>query len=650
MATTHGNPDRQTTRQDDQGARSIATVPVAAGARLTAAERLKRRGMLATLAGLAAGAAASVSAPTSVQAANGDTLRAGMTFSETSPFSLTNTGLGRGATFTGSANNEGVAGIANGSNAWGVLGESDTGHAGHFHLTNPNSTNDFACYAHNVAGTDGGGVLGEGQGAGAGVKGQGGLNNGPGVLALGGATSGVGVDATGGPPGGWGIIARGGGNTGVGIYSQGATPTTANTSAGWGLIAGGGTGNGTGTGGAGGYFFGGNGGATAGTDGGVGVFAYGGYGGGPNTDGADGLNAQGGIGTGTGTHGVGVRAFGVGPTATASNAIRASSTSNANPTIFAQNAGSAQAIQGLNTAGVGVQGSSGTALGVYGNSGSGTGVWGDSDTNTGVTGRSNSGPGVQGQSTNNAGVYGTSVNSYGVYATTAAQPAVYAQATAGNTGVQGESNSGYGIYGHSVTGQAGHFDGAVVVNGAFTVVGGPKSAAVPFTDGSVRRLYATEAPESWFEDYGEARIVNGRASVPIPADFAQAVNTAAPYYVFTESNTAEIQALAVTVRAGDHFEVKANGEGQVSGVFSYRIVAKRKDVAAPRFERVTSLQLQTPVPADAATRPAVALPKPPDVPASIREIPATAADQAPARPKLPEVPPAPAPTLVPDKR
>jgi hypothetical protein len=94
--------------------------------------------------------------------------------------------------------------------------------------------------------------------------------------------------------------------------------------------------------------------------------------------------------------------------------------------------------------------------------------------------------------------------------------------------VYGNSSSSYGVFGFSSTGtgivgqcgaggQAGYFLGDVLVQGNHTVIGGSKSAAVPFGDGSYRRLYAVEAPESWFEDYGEARrSMAGRASRSLP--------------------------------------------------------------------------------------------------------------------------------------
>jgi hypothetical protein len=53
---------------------------------------------------------------------------------------------------------------------------------------------------------------------------------------------------------------------------------------------------------------------------------------------------------------------------------------------------------------------------------------------------------------------------------------------------------------------AGYFTGRVFVNGPFTVVGGPKSAAVPHPDGSYRRMYCMEGTESWFEDVGRGQL------------------------------------------------------------------------------------------------------------------------------------------------
>jgi hypothetical protein len=311
-------------------------------------------------------------------------------------------------------------------------------------------------------------------------------------------------------------------------------------------------------------------------------------------------------------------------------------------------------VRGQTTSGIGVHGSSNSSIGIYGNSNTGVGargdsgasfgvvgtstashgVFGDANTGSGAFGRSVSGSGVSGQATgtgngvtgtatsgtgvygtagSGVGVFGTSASSAGVAGTTTNNHGVFGDATAGGNGLFGRTVNGNGLVAQATgAGNAATFFGSVVVNGSFTVAPGfAKSGSVLFPDGTVRRLYATEAPESWFEDYGEARLVNGRASVALDREFLLAVNTAAAYHVFLTPHTAEIEALAVTVRAPDHFEVQANGKGEVAGTFSYRVVAKRKDIAGPRFERVTLQAAPTAPAADALARPA----EPPKLPA-----------------------------------
>jgi hypothetical protein len=211
---------------------------------------------------------------------------------------------------------------------------------------------------------------------------------------------------------------------------------------------------------------------------------------------------------------------------------------------------------------------------------------------------------------------------------TANNNALFGDATAAGNGVFARTANGNGLVAQATgSGNAAQFFGNVIVQGNFTVMPGfAKSGAVTFADGTTRRLYATEMPESWFEDVGEAQLVNGRATVPIPPDFAQAVNTSLPYHVFPVGYSADIEALNVTVRAPDHFEVQANGKGVVEGSFGYRILAKRKSGTAPRFERVVGAETRAPSASDAALRlPAASeppkMPEVPEVPASARQIP-----------------------------
>jgi hypothetical protein len=154
----------------------------------------------------------------------------------------------------------------------------------------------------------------------------------------------------------------------------------------------------------------------------------------------------------------------------------------------------------------------------------------------------------------------------------------------------------------------------VLVNGNFTAIGGSKSAAVPHPDGSYRRLYCVESPESWFEDFGRDQLANGRASVRLDRDFALLVHSD-NYDVFLTAY-GDTKGLYVSSKGPTSFEVREVQGGNGNLAFSYRVVAKRKDIAGPRLEKVD-------VPA-APPRPA-APPPPPAIPAvpPLPEPPAT---------------------------
>jgi hypothetical protein len=92
-----------------------------------------------------------------------------------------------------------------------------------------------------------------------------------------------------------------------------------------------------------------------------------------------------------------------------------------------------------------------------------------------------------------------------------------------------------------------------------------------------------ESPESWFEDFGRARLVCGEAIVPLDRDFAAVVDTS-DYHVFLAGYEGRSD-LSVCDRTSEDFRVRATA-GDVDGTFSWRVVAKRKDIIAPRFEPV----------------------------------------------------------------
>ena len=250
---------------------------------------------------------------------------------------------------------------------------------------------------------------------------------------------------------------------------------------------------------------------------------------------------------------------------------------------------------GLNAGTYGVAYSS-SARGVFGqNLTSGTGVLGQSNSGTAVLGQTLQfgGIGVQGMippiNTENAtAVYGLNYSNYagpspgaggfGVYGLSAkGHGLVGAVASAGAAAVVGATNGVAGAY-------AAAFYGPVIVGGNFTVVGGAKSAAVPHPDGSHRRLYCMESPESWFEDFGDGELVNGEAHVSIEPGFA-AVADLTKYHVFV-TPYGDQNSLHVADRYPDGFRVRATG-GTGCGTFSWRVVAKRKDIVGARLEPVT---------------------------------------------------------------
>jgi hypothetical protein len=232
--------------------------------------------------------------------------------------------------------------------------------------------------------------------------------------------------------------------------------------------------------------------------------------------------------------------------------------------------------------GTGVQGRSGNGPGVVGQSTGGFGVFGTSQSNAGVYGSSTQSIGVRGESQQSVGVFGSSANNFAFYGLSTGGVGFYGKST-GNIGVYAEATTGTALFAFSTSGPAAQFFGPVFVTGNHTVTGA-KSAAVPHPDGSHRRLYSLECPESYFEDFGRANLVNGRADVRLDRDFA-AVVRADDYDVFLTPK-GDTNGLYVSQQTPTGFEVRETKGGTGSLAFSYRVVAKRKDIPGPRLEKV----------------------------------------------------------------
>src|SRR5262249_46435113 len=272
----------------------------------------------------------------------------------------------------------------------------------------------------------------------------------------------------------------------------------------------------------------------------------------------------------------------------------------------------------------GVAGTSVEHIGVYGQSGEGPvadfligGVVGAAARTHGVVGWSNEQWGVVGTSYAPMGVGVFGDGAYGVLGTSGpfgpltfpgftTKPGVFGT-SAHQAGLVGTSDDLMGVYGYStnnagIVGQSGNtnsyggfFFGDAMVTRDLTVqrnltVGGvispnPKAAVVPFPDGTQRLLYCMESPEVWFEDFGTARLKRGRAVVRLDPDFGRVIKRN-NYRVFITPE-GDCRGLYVRRKHAASFEVRELAGGKSSVMFSYRIVAHRKDIRGyTRFAKI----------------------------------------------------------------
>ncbi len=222
----------------------------------------------------------------------------------------------------------------------------------------------------------------------------------------------------------------------------------------------------------------------------------------------------------------------------------------------------------------------------------------------GISGQtSGTGNGVAGYSQFGIGVYGVSgggVYPYGIAGGVASAPGFALYGVAGVANTVGFA-AGAGAFG-AIAGQfsgpvniypnGGIAPGNLFIQGNYTATGF-KSAAVPHPDGSHRLLYCMESPEAWFEDFGKGTLTAGKAEIKLDPDFAAVVDTST-LHVFPVSHD-EHHALHIAGTSTTGFTVGAvpsstgTAAGKtatdLSGTFSYRVVAKRKDVKAERLAK-----------------------------------------------------------------
>ena len=289
---------------------------------------------------------------------------------------------------------------------------------------------------------------------------------------------------------------------------------------------------------------------------------------------------------------------------------------NASRNMDVQNTNAAgAAIYGLNTAAAGA----GAGIGVFGqsNQGAGGGLWGQ-NTNIGgdaVVGINNAaagagaGAGVYGQTAQNlaAGLWATNTNATGTGAMGNGNNIGAQVLTAGSggafngltTGVYGRStsaaNNTQGLY-------TDNFGAIVRVNHwnnlQYKILGvGTVSTVASDGKGGQVTLHAPESPEIYFTDYGEGKLVNGKAHIDIDPLFARnvVVNKKHPLRVFVQLE-GDSQGVYVTNKTSTGFDVVELGGGTSNIPFQWNIVCNRADEdlgngrisrnADARFEKV----------------------------------------------------------------
>jgi hypothetical protein len=123
---------------------------------------------------------------------------------------------------------------------------------------------------------------------------------------------------------------------------------------------------------------------------------------------------------------------------------------------------------------------------------------------------------------------------------------------------------------------------------------GSKSAVVPVGNGQkMVALYAVEAPENWFEDYGSEHLENGAATVTLDPTYAQTVNTGMEYHVFL-TPSGDCNGLYVTNKTANSFEVRELKGGHSNIAFDYRIIAKRNGYEQIRLADKTAMMKAVP--------------------------------------------------------
>ncbi|MEZ4858329.1 MAG: hypothetical protein R2781_05920 [Flavobacteriaceae bacterium] len=151
-----------------------------------------------------------------------------------------------------------------------------------------------------------------------------------------------------------------------------------------------------------------------------------------------------------------------------------------------------------------------------------------------------------------------------------------------NASQVGGNNMYYGGYFYSggTLGTSSYaYAGARYGNTNYKIIGnGNVSTIVDGVDGNKKVMFAPEAPEVLFEDYGTGQLTNGVASIKIDPNFTNniIVDENHPLKVFIQLE-GDCNGVYVTQKTSEGFLVKELQNGNSNASFSWHIVANRKD-------------------------------------------------------------------------
>jgi len=227
-----------------------------------------------------------------------------------------------------------------------------------------------------------------------------------------------------------------------------------------------------------------------------------------------------------------------------------------------------QAKQGVysNSSAAAADSAVGTTYGVYAYTsdpdGDFSGVYGEDDNDVGVEGYSAYGTGIYGYAANG----GT-----GIFAESSGQP-IYAYLDAGNT---------YGEPIYCVNGISGGYAALCYWSGTtqYKAYGsGTVSTIAKDTKGNDVVLHCTEAPEIYFEDYGEGQLVNGKTHIDLDPTIAKnvTINEKHPLRAYVQLE-GDCNGVYVTNKTSDGFDVVELNHGTSNTPFQWHIVCNRAD-------------------------------------------------------------------------